>query len=171
MKMVWTAAALLAATLPLHAQEGGGGKGNAGKKGKGNSSQNNPAPERAFEFLFTQLDGDLDGKVSKTEFLSEFLKRDSTNDKVLVETEFPDLARKRLAIGKKAAATAPEGLIVTFAEFDADSDKKVTKDEYMAIFDRLDTNKDMFLGADELKVTNVPGGAKNKNKAGKGGGE
>ncbi|WP_129644718.1 EF-hand domain-containing protein [Peristeroidobacter agariperforans] len=102
------------------------------------------------EGVFERSDLNKDGTVTREEFVAaradHFAKLDRNSDGYIDSNDVPERLAKRRK--QKGGSDGMAG------QFDADGDKKVTKDEFVngptKLFDRADTDKDNVLDATEL---------------------
>jgi Ca2+-binding EF-hand superfamily protein len=110
------------------------------------------AQQRSGEDLFAQADTNGDGSVSREEFRSargqQFGRLDRNSDGYFDQNDVPERLRARRQSGGRLAELR--------AEFDADSDERISLDEFVEgptpVFDRADTNSDDLLDAAELSA-------------------
>ena len=104
------------------------------------------------EGVFERSDVNKDGTVTREEFITaradHFARLDRNSDGYIDSTDVPErLAKRRQQKG---------GSDLMAGQFDADGDKKVSKEEFVngptTLFDRADTNKDNVLDATELNA-------------------
>lgn len=109
------------------------------------------------EGVFERSDVNKDGTVTREEFITaradHFAKLDRNSDGYIDSNDVPErLAKRRQRQG---------GGDFMAGQFDADGDKKVSKEEFVngptKLFDRADTNKDDVLDAKELAAAKAKG--------------
>ncbi|MDP3736316.1 MAG: EF-hand domain-containing protein [Hyphomonadaceae bacterium] len=97
-----------------------------------------------------KADSNGDGAVSRSEFTTfrqkQFARMDRNGDGYMTESDIPRLVASRLPAGMQA-----DQLV---REFDADGDKKVSRDEFgggpTVVFDRVDVDHDGIATKAEL---------------------
>jgi Ca2+-binding EF-hand superfamily protein len=115
------------------------------------------------EGVFERADANEDGAVTREEFhaarADRFAKLDRNSDGYIDSNDVPErLAKRRQQKG---------GGDLMGGQFDADGDKKVSKEEFIngptTLFDRADANKDNVLDAKELAAAKEAAKAAGEN--------
>jgi len=94
--------------------------------------------------LASHADGNDDGKVTETEFVTYVEKLDLDADGVLDSTEM------KSAFGSRARRMQPEMLVRMTSGLDTDSDGDLQVTEITALFAKLDADKDAVLSEREM---------------------
>lgn len=103
------------------------------------------------------MDKDGDGRVTRSEFTGPqplFGLLDANRDGVIGPAEIRMAAEPAApAAGQRPGGGMPGGMIARLKGFDADGDGRITREEFKGrpqVFDRIDTDKDGVISAEEL---------------------